>query len=221
VRQLEIRALQSIRYHIIVTPSSYAEYFFELRNVFAEITGIALVCEDSVQHRLSTAQAMKIKVYSKSLKSKGKKDDMNRKKKDMKRIRKNIEEHPSGSRALKTNYGNNTSSDTVMASSSELNSSHRGNTKDDKHPNRLFEDDDSFYDYQENNLDDSGDVSTETANSMASTIPWSPKGSALSPGEPHGRAEHCIQRVLATLEQGSNTYEDITRTMNIGALVLS
>ena len=81
-----------------------------------------------------------------------------------------------------------------------------------------------FEEYEDtNNGHDDRDLSNvDGSNAIMSTIPWSPKiASTVPPGEPHGRDEHQLQRIKAKLEQGSNTYEDITRNINIGALVLS
>merc|ERR1711968_89804 len=66
----EMSVLYMIRYCIIVSPSLYAEYYFELRKVYTEITGMTQNNDDTVQQRLSTASALKIKAVSKSLKAK-------------------------------------------------------------------------------------------------------------------------------------------------------
>ena len=68
---------------------------------------------------------------------------------------------------------------------------------------RYADDDDDF--------SDCGDMNSIISNSSL----------LMTPGEPHGREEHQQQRLSPTLEQGCNTYEDITRNVNIGTLVLS
>merc|ERR1711871_756647 len=160
-----------------------------------------LASDDSVQQRLSIAQAIKIKAYSKSLKAKQKYYERGRTKKENQHNRKDNRSNP----------GVSGSSDCTIPSSSEVRSSYLGGG--------LRLQDTASTDDEFDDID--GDFGSEAVNSVDSTIPWSPKIGIVPPGEPHGRAEHRLCVAHSTLEQGSNTYEDITRTVNIGTLILS
>lgn len=231
LRKLEVRALTLIRYRIIVNPSLYAEYYFELRKIFTEITGVVMTDDDNRnQHRLSTAQAIKIEAVSKTFNAKQLKSSLKvRKCKQKKRYRENFPSHSCdskysrGASAAKESASIHLGEQEVSAVESVVSSTscqdHHGAAVDGNGGVDMY-----FEEYEDtNNGNDDFDInSVDGSNSIMSTIPWSPKIASTVPhGEPHGRGEHQQQRIKARLEQGSNTYEDITRNINIGALVLS
>ena len=234
LRQLEMSVLYMIRYCIIVSPSLYAEYYFELRKVYTEITGMTQNNDDTVQQRLSTANALKIKAVSKSLKAKLKLSKRGNKRKGKcsnvdgtspSSIGSNSstcavasQESSLSSTSVVPNEIGNVSAESSFCSSisgtafSENSSTPMSLTdrsllhdlkRSERKVSRYADDDDDFSDCE--------DMNSIISNSSL----------LMTPGEPHGREEHQQQRLSPTLEQGCNTYEDITRNVNIGTLVLS